>query len=168
MRSYCTPYQILRPKRRTYRDDILKPRAMGRPMICSSVCKMHNKYTKWVKPSRNNQHWEDFNCAINNRTNKGGGSTSPSNPEKVCADRRKRKYADRLSNDLNAEKTCMLHGPGHSMKEFKVLRDHSKKHAGQRLTNKTTKAADKREVRQQSSCLVTRRLTKTYRRRTVL
>ena len=76
-------------------------------------------------PSKNTQHSED-DRASSGRKQKVGGSASPSNPEKGCTSKRKRNDAGHPSNaPTGAKKICMLHGPGHSPKEWKVLREYS-------------------------------------------
>ena len=55
----------------------------------------------------------------------------PYNTKKVRADRQKRNHADRLSDTLALGRAFLLHDPRHSTEKCKVLRDYSKKQAGQ-------------------------------------
>ena len=74
----------------------------------------------------------DTKCASHRRKQKGGEPASPTNPEKGCAGKRKKKHAGHTSNRPTGEKTCLLHGPGHSSEECRVLKYYSKKYAAQR------------------------------------
>ena len=54
------------------------------------------------------------------------------NPDKGRAGKRKtRNEASPSNKTTSAEKTCFLHGPGHSSGECKLLKEYSKKYASQ-------------------------------------
>ena len=79
-------------------------------------------------PSKNKQR-EESERAIFGRKQKGGGSAQPSNLENGLAGKRKGNDAGHTSDALTGEKnTVMLHGPGHSSEQFKVLQEYSKNH----------------------------------------
>ena len=86
-------------------------------------------------PSKNNHNWEDPNRA-SYRTNEGGECASSSNLEKGRTGKLKRKHADRSRNESTGAKICMMHIPGHSTEECKVLREFSKKTHGPRATKR--------------------------------
>ena len=64
--------------------------------------------------SKNNSRAES-DPTISGRKKKGGASASPSNPEQGRNGKRKRSNAVHPSGEpTGANKTCLLHGPGHS------------------------------------------------------
>ena len=66
---------------------------------------------------------EDANYDSHVRKRKGRESASPTNPKKVRTGNNKTRNAVSLSEKTTgAEKTCLLHGPGHSYEECKVLK----------------------------------------------
>ena len=72
---------------------------------------------KGEKPSKNTQRAESDHSSLG-RKKKGGGSASPSNPEKGCDGKRKRNHAGHQSDDpTGSKKTCLVHGPRHSSEE---------------------------------------------------
>ena len=82
-------------------------------------------------PSKNNI-WSDANHDSYVRKITGGESTSPTNPEKICAGKCKTNNVVYLSNYMiSATNKCLLHGPIHSSEECKVLKEYSKKYAVQ-------------------------------------
>ena len=72
------------------------------------------------------------NCASHVRKIKWGESAPHTIPETVCTDKRKTRNTGHPNNRPTGGKTCLLHGPGHSTEECKVLRDQSAKYAAQR------------------------------------
>ena len=63
---------------------------------------------------------------------KGGEDALPTNPKKGRSGKRKTKNAGHPSDALTGDKkTCMLHGPGHSSEQCKVINIYSKKYAAQ-------------------------------------
>ena len=79
-------------------------------------------------PYKNN-HRVEANRAIHERKHKLGRAAFPTNLEKGRTRKRKRKDAGHGSDGLTGSKTCLLHGPEHSLEEFKFLKEYSKKHA---------------------------------------
>ena len=51
------------------------------------------------------------------RKSKGGKAAFPTNPEKGCAGKRKKHYAGHPRYWSTVDKTCLVHGPGHSTEE---------------------------------------------------
>ena len=83
-------------------------------------------------PSKNNQRAEADQFSFGRKQNRGGAS-SPSKPKKGCTDKRKRNDVGYpIDAPTGAKKTCILHGPGHSFGECKVLQDYSENHIAQR------------------------------------
>ena len=68
---------------------------------------------------------EDSNCAGHIRKYKGGESALSTNPKKGCIGKCKKNYAGHPSDAPTGGKTCLLHGPGHSTEECKVLQEYS-------------------------------------------
>ena len=64
----------------------------------------------------------DANRASHGRKIKGGESALPTNPEKGRTGKRKARNAGHPINRPTGVKTCLLHGPGHSTEECKVLK----------------------------------------------
>ena len=90
-----------------------------------------DKIYKVGAPSKNTQLAES-NRASSGRKQKWGGADLTSNTEKLCAGKRKKSDTGHPSDaPTGAENTCMLHIPGHSSKEWKVLKDYSENHAAQ-------------------------------------
>ena len=58
--------------------------------------------------------------------------TSLTNPENVRTGKRKKDYAGHSSDRPTGDKTFLVHGPGHSAEECKVLKEYSSKYATQR------------------------------------
>ena len=77
-------------------------------------------------------HRSDTNCASHGRKLKGGEAASPTNTEKGRTGKRKTINAGDPSYRTTGGKTCLLHGPGNSTEECKVLKDYFKKYAAQR------------------------------------
>ena len=70
--------------------------------------------------------------ASSGRKKKEGAYTSPSNPEQGRSDKCKRINAGHTSNQpTGAKKTCMLHGPGHSSEECKLICKYTNKRSVQ-------------------------------------
>ena len=71
-------------------------------------------------------------CDSSGRNKKEGASTSPSNLEQGRPDKRKRSNAGHPSDEpTGAKNTCLLHGPGNSSKEYKFIREYTKKRSEQ-------------------------------------
>ena len=67
------------------------------------------------------------------RKQKRGEARSPINPKKGNSGKRKETNADHPSDGPTSEKnTCLLHGPGNSSEECKLLKVFSEKYAAQR------------------------------------
>ena len=82
-------------------------------------------------PSKNNQRAES-KYAISVRKKKGGASASTSNLKQSCTRKRKRNDAGHLIDvTTGAKKTCLLHGPGHSLEECRVLKEYTEKRSAQ-------------------------------------
>ena len=74
-----------------------------------------------LAPSKNTQQAESDRASFGRKKN-GGGASSPSKPEKGYAGKHKRNNVGHPRDaPTGAKKICMLHGPGHSSKEYKVL-----------------------------------------------
>ena len=83
-------------------------------------------------PSKNTQRAE-YDCASFVSNQKVGGSALTSNPKKGRAGKRKKSDVGHPSNaPTGAKKTCMLHVPGHSSDEWKLLKYYSKNYIAQR------------------------------------
>ena len=63
---------------------------------------------------------------------KGGEATLPIKPKRGWVGKRKKKYSANQSDCPSGDKTCLLHGPGHSTEECKVLKKYSDKYSTQR------------------------------------
>ena len=75
-------------------------------------------------PSKNTQRAE-ANRDSSGRKEKGGASASPSKPDQVHSGKRKRSNTGHPSNEpTGANKTCLIHGPGHSSEECKILQEY--------------------------------------------
>ena len=57
------------------------------------------------------------------RKHTGGESTSPTNPEKGRSSKRKKDHAGHMSDWTTSAKTWLVHGPRHSIKEWKLLKE---------------------------------------------
>ena len=89
-------------------------------------------YEGLVEPSNKKPTREYANRAGNSRQNRGEASSSWTSPEKVeSAGKHRKSYVDRPTGKL---KTCLIHGPGHSSEECKVLGDFGTKYAKSRPT----------------------------------
>ena len=76
---------------------------------------------KGGSPSKNTQRAEDER-ASSGRNKKGRAYASPSKPEQGRTSKRKRINAGHPRYDpTGAKKTCLMHVPGHSSEECKVL-----------------------------------------------
>ena len=75
------------------------------------------------------------NRDIHGKNLKEGETASPTNPEKGRAGNCKINNEGHPSNLWTRGKTCLLHGPGHSMDECKVLKEYTAKYAAQRSHN---------------------------------
>ena len=67
---------------------------------------------------------------------KGWGAAFRTNLQKGRAIKSNKYYSGRPSNGMTGDKTCQLHGPGHSKEECKVLRGYSEKYSAQWPHNK--------------------------------
>ena len=93
--------------------------------ISDQLCEIETPSKKIIR--------SDANRDSHVRKIKGGEATSPTNPEKICAGKRKTNNVVYLSNYMTgATNTCLLYGPIHSYEECKVLKEYSKKYAVQR------------------------------------
>ena len=82
-------------------------------------------------PSKNNQ-WAEANRSSFGRNKKGGGAASLSSPKNGRTGKRKGNDTEHPRYaPTGANNTCMLHGPGHSSEECKVLKEYSKNHIAQ-------------------------------------
>ena len=81
--------------------------------------------------SKNNPQAES-DRASSGRKKKGGASASQSNPRQGCSDKCNRSNAGHPSDEpTRAKKTCLLHGPGQSSEEYKVIREYTEKRSAQ-------------------------------------
>ena len=130
MRSYYTPFQALGRDKPTYRDGISRGGPTMTHATCLNACKSQKRYTKedhLLKIISGHQPTVPVLTGENGR-----GAASPSNPEKGRSGKRKINDAGHPSNaPTGAKKTCILHGPGHSTEDCKVLQYSSKNHIAQ-------------------------------------
>ena len=73
------------------------------------------------------------------RKRKGWETASPTNPKKGRTGKRKNIYRPSERCAHRSKNICLLHGPGHSSEECKVLKVYSEKYAAQR-PHKSTEA----------------------------
>ena len=73
----------------------------------------------------------DSNRASHGRKLKVVEAASTTNPKKGHAGKRKTKIAVYLIDQPTGGKTCLLHGPGYSMEDCKLLKKYSSKYAAQ-------------------------------------
>ena len=66
---------------------------------------------------------EDTNHTSHGRKRKGGEAASPTNTEKIRAGKHKTRNVGHPSDRPIRGKTCLLHGPGNSTEECKVLKN---------------------------------------------
>ena len=76
------------------------------------------QYSKTTKRSGTNR--DDFISK-----HKVGVSIYPMNTQKGTTDKFNKNYADNLRSELAITKVCMVHNPGHSMDEHKLLQQYS-------------------------------------------
>ena len=76
---------------------------------------MAGKVYKVVTPSKTSTDRADSNRASHGRKREGVRDNSPTNSENSCASKCKKNYAVHKSDRTNGDKTCLMHGPGHSV-----------------------------------------------------
>ena len=79
---------------------------------------VYSGVTPYKKPIK-----EDSNCASHVKKINRGEAASPTNPNKGRTVKRKTKNAGHASDCPNGGKKWLLHGPGHSMEECKLLKE---------------------------------------------
>ena len=75
-----------------------------------------------VTPSKSTAR-ADTNRASHSRERKGGEDAWPTKLDKGRTGKRKKIYAGNQSDIPTGDKKYVLHGPGHSMEDWKVLKE---------------------------------------------
>ena len=94
--------------------------------IMEVVDKIYEGGNTYKTPSRTNS-----NRASHDGKRKGGESASPTNPETGRAGKRKTRNAVHPIYHPTGGKICLVHGPGHSEEQCKLLKDYSAKYSDQ-------------------------------------
>ena len=89
-------------------------------------------YEGVVEPSYKKTIRADTNCADHSRQKRGESTLSWNRPEKgEIADKRRKRHVD---SPTGKSKICLIHGPGHSTEECKILGDLGTNYANIRPT----------------------------------
>ena len=74
----------------------------------------------------------DANSVSRGRKHKQGGFALPTKPKKGHAGKRKKNHSGNPSDDpTSTKKTLLVHGPGQSTDDWKVLKNYPERHAAQ-------------------------------------
>ena len=75
---------------------------------------------------------EDANCTSHFSKRKVGEAVLSTNPKNIRTSKHKKHYTGHPSNGPTGDKICLVHGPGHSTTEYKVLKEYSNNYEAQR------------------------------------
>ena len=94
---------------------------------CLNACKLPKQYTKEEQLLKI-LHGQNPTVPVLVGRKGGGASASPSNPKQGRSGKRKRSNAGHPSDEpTGAKKKFLIHGPGYSSEECKVLREYNEK-----------------------------------------